>query len=209
VEVPLDEIGRFLRATEPAAAREILDLHRARLAARVEGYRAMLADIDRLATAGRLAYEVRTKDLVPQQALSIRVRTRLAVLVEEAPRAFAQMGAHLERAQVAPAGPPFALYHGSEFDEEAVDVEWCVPVSRPVSGVDRMDGREVPGGRVAFTLHAGPYDAVGPGAYAALQGWMQEHGHESDGPPREVYLVGPCHASDPAAFRTELQWPIR
>ena len=46
-------------------------------------------------------------------------------------------------------------------------------------------------------------------AYAALQGWMQEHGHESDGPPREIYLVGPCQASDPSAFRTELQWPIR
>ncbi len=66
----------------------------------------------------------------------------------------------------------------------------------------------LPGGRVAYTLHAGAYDAVGP-TYAALQRWIQEHGHESDGPPREIYLVGPAQANDPAAFRTEVQWPIR
>jgi effector-binding domain-containing protein len=42
-----------------------------------------------------------------------------------------------------------------------------------------------------------------------LQKWIQERGHECVGPPREVYLVGPGQVSDPAAFRTEVQWPIR
>ncbi len=209
IEVPLDEIGRFLRAGDPDAARAILERHRARLAARVEQVRAMLADVEKLARGPSLAYEVRTKEVLPQQAISVRARTRLAGIAQEATRGFGEIGAHLERVHVPPAGPPFALYHGPEFDEEALDVEWCVPVGRPVSGVGRMGGREVPGATVAFTLHAGPYEAVGPTAYAALQGWMQEHGHESDGPPCEVYLVGPCQASDPAALRTELQWPFR
>ena len=71
-----------------------------------------------------------------------------------------------------------------------------------------MNGRELPGGRVAYTLHSGPYESVGP-IYAVLQKWIQEHGHECAGPPREVYLVGPGQVSDPAAFRTEVQWPIR
>jgi len=209
IEVPLDEIGQVLHATAPGAAREILQRHRGRLAARVEQYRAMLANVERLASEEHAPYAVRTKELVPQQVLSIRLRTRLASLGMDAPRAFGEMIAHLGRAQAHPAGPLFALYHGPEFDEEDLDVEWCVPVSRPVSGQGRMSGRELPSSTVAYTLHAGPYDAVGPVAYVALQRWMQEHGHESDGPPREVYLVGPCQAADPAAYRTELQWPIR
>jgi DNA-binding transcriptional MerR regulator len=131
IEVPLDEIGRFLCANTRGAAREILERHHARLEARLEQYRAMLADVEKLANDEAMSYEVRTKELIPQQVLSIRIRKRLADLVNEAPRAFGEMVAHLGRVHAHPAGPPFALYHGSEFDEEAVDVEWCVPSASP------------------------------------------------------------------------------
>jgi len=209
LEVPLDEIGRILHAPAPEAARELLERHRVRLAARLEEYRAALTHLETLVKEEAMAgYDVKTKEIAPQQVLSIRVRTRLASLGEEASRAFGEMFAHLGRVHAGPAGPPLALYHGPMFDEEAVDVEWCVPVDRPLSGQGQVSGRELPGGRVACTLHAGPYQAVGP-TYAALQKWIQEHGHESDGPPREIYLVGPGQAPDPAAFRTEVQWPIR
>ncbi len=123
IEVPLDEIGQVLHATAPGAAREILQRHRGRLAARVEQYRAMLANVERLASEEHAPYAVRTKELVPQQVLSIRLRTRLASLGMDAPRAFGEMIAHLGRAQAHPAGPLFALYHGPEFDEEDLDVE--------------------------------------------------------------------------------------
>jgi effector-binding domain-containing protein len=59
----------------------------------------------------------------------------------------------------------------------------------------------------ASTLHAGPYEEIGA-AYAALQAFLQERGHEAAGPPREVYLVGPAQASDPGTYRTEVLWPI-
>ncbi len=45
--------------------------------------------------------------------------------------------------------------------------------------------------------------------YAALQRWIQEHGHECADAPREIYLVGPQQVRDPAELRTEIQWPIR
>jgi effector-binding domain-containing protein len=168
----------------------------------------MLAEVEKLASGALHSYEVRTKELAAHQVLSIRTRARLRDLGDQGPRAFGEIIAHLGRAQAQAAGPVFALYHGPEFDEEAVDVEWCVPVDRPVCGKGHLSGRELPGGTVAYTLHAGPYEAVGPNAYAALQSWIQEHGHESDGPSREVFLVGPCQASESAAYRTELQWPI-
>jgi effector-binding domain-containing protein len=61
---------------------------------------------------------------------------------------------------------------------------------------------------VATTLYAGPYENVGP-AYRALAEWVQEHGHETAGPPREVYLTDPNEVQDPGALRTEIVWPIR
>ena len=56
-------------------------------------------------------------------------------------------------------------------------------------------------------MHVGPYPDVG-GAYQALMGWIQAHGHETAGPPREIYLNGPDEVSDPAQLRTEVLWPI-
>ena len=49
---------------------------------------------------------------------------------------------------------------------------------------------------------------MGP-AYKALAEWVQEHGHETTGPMREVYLVSPGDTQDPVEYRTEVQWPIR
>ena len=155
-----------------------------------------------------MTYEVKTKDVETQQVIGIRLRTRLSELGAEAGRAFGELFAHAGRAGAAPAGPPLALYHGPPGDDDQVDVELCVPVGRPLSGAGRITGRELPGGHAAYTLHRGAYDAVGP-VYAALQRWIQEHGHACADAPREVYLVGPQQARDPADLRTEVQWPFR
>ena len=81
-------------------------------------------------------------------------------------------------------------------------------VQESLPKMEALTGRELPGADCAFTVHAGPYDAIGA-AYAALAAWMRERGHESAGPPRETYVVGPCAGRDPVAYRTEIAWPVR
>jgi effector-binding domain-containing protein len=206
LEVPLEDVSEFLH--DPAGRTRVVDRHRRRLESRVGQLQTLLASLDQLEREDAMTYEVRTKELAPQPIVAIRLRTRLAEVGSEAGRAFGELFAHLGRAGAAPAGPPMALYHGAPGEDEHVDVEFCVPVSRPMSGVGRISGRELPGGAAAYTLHCGPYDAVGP-AYGALQRWIQEHGHEGSGAPREIYLVGPQQVADPAQLRTEVQWPIR
>ena len=57
---------------------------------------------------------------------------------------------------------------------------------------------------------ADPKPARPPGpAYRALGEWVQEHGHETAGPPRETYIVGPDQVQEPGALRTEIVWPVR
>jgi len=206
LEVPLEEIAECLH--DPTGSRRVLDRHRRRLESRRDQLQALLASLDRLEREDAMTYDVRTKEVTPQQIIAIRTRTRLTDLGAEAGRAMSELFGHLGRAGAAPAGPPFALYHGAPTEDEQVDVEFCVPVSRPMSGAGRISGRALPGGRVAYTLHCGRYDAVGP-VYAAIQRWIQEHGHECTDAPREIYLVGPQQVADPAQLRTEIAWPIR
>jgi len=45
--------------------------------------------------------------------------------------------------------------------------------------------------------------------YPAIAVWMQDHGHESNGPARDVYWTSPAEIQDPAEYQTEVLWPIR
>ncbi len=206
LEVPLEDIAELLH--DPTGGRRVLERHRRRLESRLDQLQTLLASLARLEREDAMTYDVRTKEVAPQQIVAIRLRTRLADIGDETGRALGELFAHLGRAGAAPDGPPFALYHGAPGEDEQVDMELCVPVSRPMSGAGRISGRELGGGPAAYTLHCGSYDAVGP-VHAALQGWIQAHGHECAGPPREIYLVGPQQVTDPAQLRTEIQWPIR
>jgi effector-binding domain-containing protein len=206
LEVPLEDIAECLR--DPAGSKGVLERHRRRLETRIDQLHTLLASLARLEREDAVTYDVRTKEVAPQQIIAIRIRTRLASLGPEAGLAMGELFGHVGRAGGAPAGPPFALYHGAPTDDDEVDVEFCVPVSRPMSGAGRISGRELPAGFVAYTLHCGSYDGVGP-VYAALQHWIQGHGHECADAPREIYLVGPQQVRDPAELRTEIQWPIR
>jgi DNA-binding transcriptional MerR regulator len=206
LEVPLEEISVLLR--DPADRRHVLDRHRRRLESRIGELHALLVSLDRLEREDAMTYDVKTKEVAPQQVITVRLRTRLADMGAEAGRAMGELFGHLGRAGATPAGPPLALYHGAPTDDEQVDVEFCVPVDRAMAGAGRVSGRELAGGLAAYTLHCGRYDAVGP-VYAALQRWIQDHGHACADAPREIYLVGPQQAKDPAELRTEVQWPIR
>ena len=207
LEVPLEEIAELLR--DPAARSRILERHRRRLEERAAELQALLASLARLETEDDMTnYEVRTKEIAAQQVIGIRMRSTIPTIGRDAGIAYGELFGHLGRAGAPPAGLPFALYHAEPTEAGELDVELCVPVGRPMSGAGRIAGREVPGGRAAYTLHAGAYDGIGP-AYAALQAWIQAHGHEGAGAPREIHLVGPAQVTTPAELRTEIQWPIR
>ncbi len=54
--------------------------------------------------------------------------------------------------------------------------------------------------------HRGPYDEIAP-AYHTITGWVQDHGHQITGAPREIYLNDP-QIVIPADLLTEVQFPI-
>ncbi len=210
LEVPLEEIRRYLAAGDADLRRAVLRAHETRIAERIAVERTILDRLERLARGEDESARDRValKEAASLRIVGVRLRTPLAALAARAAETFAALFRHVGASRARPAGPPLSLYHGGEFDESDVDVELCVPVDRPLCGAGQIAGRELPVTTVASTLYAGPYDAIGA-AYAAVQGFIAERGQETAGPAREIYLVGPGQVSDPASYRTEVQWPVR
>jgi len=86
-------------------------------------------------------------------------------------------------------------------------IEIFMPVARHFDPPEGMEVKLQPAMTVAWTIHRGPYAECAL-AYHTLVGWIQEHGHEMAGAPRELYLNDPGEAGEDEAL-TEIQFPIR
>lgn len=104
-----------------------------------------------------------------------------------------------------PAGPMFARYFRMEGG--MYELEIGVPVGRPVQKAGRVEPGELPGGRIARTVHAGAYEELRE-AWKDFGEWIHAEGHRPRGPFWERYLVGPTSNRDPKSWRTELVIPI-
>lgn len=114
----------------------------------------------------------------------------------------------LGQQNIAPVGPPMAIYFDEEYKEKDVDVEAAIPVLR---GVGQSSGRvtfkQLPAAAVASIIRRGPYDDFTP-AYQALMQWIQDNGYHISGPNREIYLQGPDASISPEDYVTEIQFPV-
>lgn len=210
LEMPLDEIREVLTAADDDVVAKVMDRHRARLEDRVAHQNRMLAFLRRLIEEeGRpVPYEVTVKEIPAQHVAVLRRRVTAGTIGAEVGAAFGALMAAVGRSGAGFAGPTF-LVMTEVVDPDGGDgeVEVGIPVATPFPGDGEVQGREEPAHLVAATVHRGPYEEEGP-AYAAVERWVQAHGHASSGPPREVYLTSPADTPDPADYRTEIRFPI-
>lgn len=147
-----------------------------------------------------MAYDIDIAYLPEQPAATVRGHVEQHEIPEFLGRVFGEVLAALRDQHLQPAGPPFARYRAAR------DGEWEIEAGFPATGAVRPQGEvqpaQLPGGRVAHTLHRGQYDEVGA-AYEALDMWLQQHHSGPHGQPWESYLDGP-EAEQP---RTELFVP--
>ncbi|HMQ15275.1 MAG TPA: GyrI-like domain-containing protein [Phycisphaerae bacterium] len=109
----------------------------------------------------------------------------------------------LERVTV---GPAVARYLA--VSESLIEFEAGFPVAEELPPIAEIHLGQLPGGAAATTLHEGSYDGL-PEAYAALETWMAEQGHEPDGAPYDIYWVDAGQADAESQLRTEVVWPVR
>ena len=182
-ELPPDQLRGILKMRRAEIEQQLRE-DRSRLA-RVEARMRQIEQEDELSP-----YEVTLKDVRPETVISTR---RTIPTVDRMPGyrcdMFHAMHDWLERNRLRPAGPELALYHGTEYTEENIDMETAVPVNRP--NLESSEGlliRELPGAsNVATTIHQGALWDV-PGAIVALFAWIGDNGYQSSGPIREIHL---------------------
>jgi effector-binding domain-containing protein len=208
--MPLEEIAALLGEAggEPVAKR--LALHRERLEGRLDEHRRMLAYLQRLLDREDvMPYEVTVRELPAQPVAATRTTTDLRRIAAAIGAGVQLVLDELGRRGIAPVGPLQVVYHADQvLDEDTVaPIEICLPVAAPFEGSGEVYGTELAGGPAAVTVHRGPYSEITP-AYHTVSGWVQDHGHELAGGPREVYLNDPGQV-DQADLLTEVRWPIR
>jgi effector-binding domain-containing protein len=210
LEMPLQEIGELLASGGGELAAKRLQRHRERLEARLAEHRRMLAFLQQLLDREDvMPYEVTVRELPAQPVAATRTTTNLREISSAISAGVHQLLAELGARGVEPAGPLQVVYHADQvLDEEtAAPIEICFPVAAPFESTGEVYGTELAGGPAAVTLHRGPYAEIGP-AYHTVSGWVQDHGHELAGGPREVYLNDPREVPE-ADLQTEVHWPIR
>jgi effector-binding domain-containing protein len=149
-----------------------------------------------------------TPELVTVQPVTTAV-VRGTISAEEVAdffdRSFSVLGEAMAAQGVTATGPAFGLYRG--IPDETMDLEVGFPTDRAIEPDGAAEAGERPGGRVARLLYAGSFDGLSE-AWQRLGGWIAEQGLTPGETYWEVYVTEPSPEMDPAALRTELNWPV-
>jgi len=136
-------------------------------------------------------------------------------------RVYERIFALISAAGVVPAGAPYAVYLGVDWDEQIkinflgavigmFTKKWhCrigLPVSASVEGDDYLKPSFIGKREYAMIVHKGPYRGVGQ-TYARMYRWIREKGFSALPESMEVYLNDPRHTRK-EELETEVLIPI-
>jgi DNA-binding transcriptional MerR regulator/effector-binding domain-containing protein len=206
-EFSLEEIQAILQDhTDESDVLQFLEQRKQSLSERIARDRDLVSLIDRIIQHEsearhmhrQTSFEIEEKNLSPQWIAGIRMQGQYA----DCGQGFAKLGRSLGRHI---SGKPLCLYYDGEYRDEDASFEPCMPVARSMQ-VERVDVRELPGGRCISLIHRGPYNELGR-SYERLIRYASQHGYQMQLPTREVYLKGPgmIFRGNPKKYLTEIQ----
>jgi len=152
-----------------------------------------------------MPYEVVLKEVAPQFLAGVRRTSPVSELGEIMPRGFSRIMSIITKQGLQPTGGAVAIYHG--WTQDAVDVEIGFTVATAPSPEEGVAPGRLPGGRVLFTTHVGPYRDIEP-AYRAIQEYADRNGLVLGDLMWEQYLTDPAVEPDPSRHVTEVYWPL-
>ena len=106
---------------------------------------------------------------------------------------------------IGPIGPVFAHHFG--MSPGIFNFEVGVPVSGPVTPVERVKQSELPAAKVARTIYTGPYEGLGD-AWGEFTDLIEAQGLKCAPNLWECYLTDPTTTPNPADYQTELNHPL-
>jgi effector-binding domain-containing protein len=207
LDMPLTEIKDIVTESDIDKIRARLDSHRSVLEDRIDRNRHMLQRVEDFIRKGAvMTYDITIKEVDPVDVIGSEFQSTLDTLSPDIGAAMGEVYEKVTQAEICPSGPPRVVYH------EITDDEWTVEACIPVTGVEKapqgLTLRKFDGGKMASTLHVGPYHELGM-VYREIEVWIEKQNLKSAGAPFDVYLNDPSEVKDPTKFETEILWPVR
>jgi DNA-binding transcriptional MerR regulator len=207
LDMPLEEIHAVLAAPDPRTRSQLISAHLARLEASLARTQDAVATLRDLLERPPSAAPVRHRHAAAVSAAAISEVVGRADALAWYQGALGELHATLAAQGVAATGPGGGIYQTEMFTEERGEATIFLPCQAPPRPMGRVTALDVPAAELATVIHQGPHAGIDL-AYGALGAYVTRHALAVDGPIREYYLTGPADAPDPAAWRTEIGWPI-
>jgi DNA-binding transcriptional MerR regulator/effector-binding domain-containing protein len=205
--LPVADVKAVLAAPDLAARDSILAGHLDRMREQLRQTEAAVDSLRRMLEGGAAAVAVSERVLEGGPAISFEADVTRESVVGWWWDALARLRAMAAGARLEVTGPVGGVFDDELFTQEAGHARVYLPVKESPA-LDGTGARwELPAGRFAVALHAGPHSDVDR-TYAALGTWAAEHGCDGAGPVRELYLTDPLDIPDVNEWRTEVCWPL-
>jgi AraC family transcriptional regulator len=158
---------------------------------------------------GCVSMDIKIVEVKPQKVMGMTRKGKYQLIAQMLPELFG----HIMPRGAIVTGPPMFICHETCIEdvkradaEGNAVVEVVVPVAKEVEGTDEITFYELPGGKMAKTVHKGPYEEC-EATYMKLFSWIVKEGKKVIGPIREAYLNDPREVS-PEETLTEIYVPI-
>ena len=146
-----------------------------------------------------MRYDIKLTDSKAIHTAVIRSRVPPKELAQFVPAACGEVWSFIRSAGLPQPGRHIALYLDARGS-----VEVGAEVSEPFAGHDRVQCSQLPAGRVATTVHYGPYARLSQ-AHAEIRQWCAEHGHPLSKISWEIYgHWDESWNADPSKIRTDV-----
>ncbi|MGY1857146.1 MerR family transcriptional regulator [Modestobacter sp. SYSU DS0290] len=202
LDVPLPDVQRILRSPDPGARATLVADHLQRLESELDRTRAAVASLRRLLRPEPAPLDVELRAVPATTVAAVEDD----VAHEEVLGWYAGAMAELDAVVRRPTGAPGGLYDNALFEEGRGHLLVYRPTAEPPRS-GRVHPATLPAVELAVTTHAGEHDDIDV-TYGELGTWVVSNALAVAGPVRETYLVGPRDTADPAAWRTEIGWPV-
>ena len=151
-------------------------------------------------------YKIEVKQMDGIKALVIKADIPTAEIADNMGPLFGKLMNYMQEKEVAPGGPPFAVYYS--FDPEGNTVfEIGAPVASACEGNGEIEFKEYPPTKAVSTLFVGAYADMVP-VYEAMDKYMKDNNLEHQGIVWEVYYTDPSEVA-PEENQTLIYYPLK
>lgn len=203
LDVPLDDVQRLLQSPDPGVRASLVADHLQRLEAQLDRTRTAVASLRRLLRPDPAPIAVELRAEPARTVAAVEAVVGMGDIESWYAGAMAELEAAVGDAAT---GPPGGTYDNSLFELGRGQALLYLPTAAPPR-TGRVHPVTLPAAELAVATHVGEHDGVDV-TYGELGAWVVANAMSVAGPVREVYLVGPRDSADPAAWRTEIGWPV-